>query len=103
MSAQIRQERKAYYAILEATQKGELDITRWLTWFIDCLSRAIDDAETLSAAVLAKARFWDSHAGVAFNERQIKIVHQLLNGFEGKLTSSKWAKLVKCSQDTVAA
>jgi Fic family protein len=100
MSAQIRQERKAYYDILEATQKGELDITRWLTWFLDCLGRAIDDAETLSAAVLAKARFWDSHAAVAFNERQRKIVNQLLNGFEGKLTSSKWAKLTKCSQDT---
>jgi Fic family protein len=100
MSAQIRQERKAYYDILEATQKGELDITRWLTWFLDCLGRAIDDVETLSAAVLAKARFWDSHAAVAFNERQRKIVNQLLNGFEGKLTSSKWAKLAKCSQDT---
>jgi Fic family protein len=100
MSAQIRQERKAYYDILEATQKGALDITRWLTWFLECLGRAIDDAETLSAAVLAKARFWNSHAAVAFNERQRKIVHQLLLGFEGKLTSSKWAKLTKCSQDT---
>ena len=100
MSAQIRQERKAYYDILEATQKGELYITRWLIWFLDCLGRAIDDAETLSATVLAKARFWDIHATVAFNERQRKIVNQLLNGFEGKLTSSKWAKLAKCSQDT---
>jgi len=100
MSARIRQERKAYYDILEAMQKGELDITRWLAWFLDCLGRAIDDAETLSAAVLAKAQFWDIHASVAFNERQRKIVNQLLNSFEGKLTSSKWAKLTKCSQDT---
>jgi Fic family protein len=100
MSAQIRQERKAYYDILEATQKGDLDITSWLEWFLDCLSRAFERAETILATVLDKARFWDRHANVAFNGRQRKIVNQLLNGFEGKLTSSKWAKLAKCSQDT---
>jgi Fic family protein len=100
MSAQIRQERKAYYEILEATQKGDLEITSWLEWFLDCLNRAFDRAETTLGAVLKKARFWESHAGVSFNERQRKIVNQLLNGFEGKLTSSKWAKLAKCSQDT---
>ena len=100
MSAQIRQERKAYYEILEATQKGDLDITRWLDWFLDCLGRAFTHAETTLEAVLKKARFWDKHAGAAFNDRQRKIVNQLLNGFEGKLTSSKWAKLAKCSQDT---
>jgi Fic family protein len=100
MSAQIRQERKAYYDILEATQKGDLDITRWLDWFLDCLGRAFTHAETTLEAVLRKARFWDKHAGAAFNDRQRKIVNQLLNGFEGKLTSSKWAKLAKCSQDT---
>jgi Fic family protein len=100
MSAQIRQERKAYYEILEATQKGDLDITRWLDWFLDCLGRAFTHAETTLEAVLKKARFWDNHAGAAFNDRQRKIVNQLLNGFEGKLTSSKWAKLAKCSQDT---
>jgi len=100
MSAQIRQERRAYYDLLEATQKSELDITRWLTWFLNCLSRAIDKAETMSAAVLAKARFWPIHAAVALNQRQRKIVNKLWNGFEGKMTSSKWAKLAKCSQDT---
>ncbi len=100
MSAQIRQERKAYYEILEATQKGDLDITRWLEWFLDCLGRAFTHAEITLETVLRKARFWDIHAGVAFNERQRQIVNQLLNGFEGKLTTSKWAKLVKCSQDT---
>jgi Fic family protein len=100
MSAQIRQERKAYYEILEATQKGELDITRWLEWFLECLGRAFDRAETILATVLGKARFWESFAGVEFNEREREIVNRLLNGFEGKLTSSKWAKLAKCSQDT---
>jgi Fic family protein len=100
MSAQIRQERKAYYEILEATQKGELDITHWLEWFLECLGRAFDRAETILATVLSKARFWESFAKVEFNERQRGIVNRLLNGFEGKLTSSKWAKLAKCSQDT---
>jgi Fic family protein len=100
MSAQIRQERKAYYDILEATQKGDLDITHWLEWFLGCLGRAFDRAETILAAVLNKARFWERFAGVAFNGRQRGIVNRLLNGFEGKLTSSKWAKLAKCSQDT---
>jgi Fic family protein len=100
MSAQIRQERKAYYEILETTQKGDLDITPWLEWFLDCLSRAFDRAEVILGTVLNKARFWDRFARVEFNERQRGIVNRLLNGFEGKLTSSKWAKLTKCSQDT---
>ncbi|HUO00393.1 MAG TPA: Fic family protein [Bradyrhizobium sp.] len=100
MSAQIRQERKTYYEILEATQIGDLDITRWLEWFLDCLSRAFTHAETTLEAVLGKARFWDKNAGVAFNDRQRKLINQLLNGFEGELTSSKWARLAKCSQDT---
>jgi Fic family protein len=100
MSAQIRQERKAYYEILEATQKGDLDITRWLEWFLECLGRAFDWAETILASVLEKARFWERFATVEFNERQREIVNRLLNGFEGKLTTSKWAKLAKCSHDT---
>ena len=100
MSAQIRQERKAYYEILEATQKGDLDITVWLEWFLDCLGRAFDRAETILATVLNKARFWERFEKVEFNERQRNMVNRLLNGFEGKLTSSKWAKLAKCSQDT---
>ena len=103
MSAQIRQERQAYYDILESTQKGDLDITHWLEWFLGCLGRAFDRAETILAAVLNKARFWEAfQRGVEFNERQRDIVTRLLNGFEGKLTSSKWAKLAKCSQDTAA-
>jgi len=100
MSEQIRQERKAYYEILEATQKGDLDITPWLEWFLDCLRRAFDRAETILATVLHKARFWDRFERVEFNERRRKIVNQLLNGFEGKLTSSKWTRLAKCSHDT---
>jgi Fic family protein len=100
MSAQIRQERKTYYEILEATQKGDLDITRWLEWFLECLGRAFERSETILAAVLGKTRFWERFAKVEFNERQRDIVNRLLNGFEGKLTSSKWAKLAKCSHDT---
>jgi len=100
MSAQIRQERKAYYDILERTQKGDLEITPWLEWFLDCLNRAFDRAETTLAAVLKKARFWDRVADTPLNDRQKKILNQLLNGFEGKLTTVKWAKLAKCSHDT---
>jgi len=100
MSAQIQQERKSYYEILEATQKGDLDLTRWLEWFLVCLGRAFDRAETILAAVLNKARFWDRFAATELNERQRSMINRLLNGLEGKLTSSKWAKLEKCSQDT---
>lgn len=100
MSAQIRNERKDYYEILEATQKGDLDITRWLEWFLNCLGRSFEGAEAILATVLRKARFWEQRADVGFNERQRTIVDLLLNGFEGKLTSSKWAKLGKCSHDT---
>ncbi len=100
MSAQIRLERNAYYDMLEATQKGDLDITAWLEWFLKCLERAFDAAETILASVLRKARFWDAQAGERLNDRQRAIINRLLNGFEGKLTSSKWAKLAKCSQDT---
>jgi Fic family protein len=100
MSAQIRQERNAYYDILEETQKGDLDITAWLGWFLSCLDRAFDGAEGVLAGVLTKARFWEAHARAALNERQRDMLNRLLNGFEGKLTSSKWAKIEKCSQDT---
>lgn len=100
MSAQIRKERNAYYDILEATQKGNLDITPWFQWFLGCLDRAFDGAETILAAVLKKARFWEARAGESFNDRQRIVLNRLLDGFEGKLTSSKWAKLTKSSQDT---
>lgn len=100
MSAQIRRERGVYYEMLEETQKGDLDITLWLDWFLKCLERALEGAETMLSGVLAKARFWDKYAGASFNDRQRDMLNRLLNGFEGKLTSSKWARLAKCSQDT---
>ena len=100
MSAQIRLERKAYYDILEATQKSNLDITPWLEWFLGCLDRAFDGAEKILAAVFQKAEFWKKHGSVPLNERQRDMVNRLLDGFEGNLTSSKWAAIEKCSPDT---
>jgi len=100
MSEQIRQERSSYYDILEQTQKGTMDITRWLIWFLSCLGRAIENAQSILASVLAKARFWERTRDTPLNERQILILNRLLEGFEGKLTTSKYAKLAKCSQDT---
>ncbi|ESQ87867.1 Fic family protein [Asticcacaulis benevestitus] len=100
MSAQIRPERKGYYDILEATQKGDLDITPWLEWFLACLGRAIDGADVTLGKVLIKARFWEVAKSQAVNERQSAMINRLLDGFEGKLTSSKWATLTKSSQDT---
>jgi Fic family protein len=100
MSAQIQQDRKSYYEILEATQKGELDIARWLEWFLVCLELAFDRSETILAAVFTKVRFWDRFAATELNDRQRSMINRLLNGFDGKVTSSKWAKLEKCSQDT---
>lgn len=100
MSAQIRAERNAYYDTLEKTQKGDLDITSWLRWFLECLGRAFDNAETVLRSVMAKAHFWDGFADTPFNDRQRKVINRLLDGFEGKLTSSKYARLTKTSQDT---
>ena len=100
MSAQIREQRDGYYAILEATQKGDLDITPWLQWFLRCLGSAIDGAQTILVSVMQKARFWGTHAGLSFNDRQRLILNRLLDGLVDKLTSSKWTKLAKCSQDT---
>ncbi len=100
MSAQIRVERKTYYDMLESTQKGDLDITPWLLWFIGCLDRAFEGAETILASVMRKARFWESIAGQPLNDRQRKVINRLLDGFEGKLTNAKWAALTKASPDT---
>jgi Fic family protein len=100
LSAQIQRERKDYYDILERTQKGTLDVTGWLSWFLATLSRAIASAQITLDGVLAKARFWQRRAGTPFNERQIKLLNRLFDGFEGKLTSSKWAAIAKCSPDT---
>lgn len=100
MSAQIRHERNDYYDILEHTQKGTLDITPWLEWFLACLGRAFDGTETTLAAVMRKARFWERSARLAINERQRAILNSLLDGFTGNLTTQKWATLAKCSHDT---
>lgn len=102
MSAQICVERKAYYDILENTQKGDLDITDWLEWFLNCLGRALEGAETILAIVLLKARFWEAHSNEQFNDRQRKLLNRLFDGFDGKLTSSKYAVIGKCSQDTAS-
>lgn len=100
MSAQIRQERAAYYNILEQTQKGGMDITPWMAWFLGCLGRAIEGAQAILGTVLSKARFWESVGDFWLNERQRLVLNRLLDGLEGKLTTSKWAKLAKCSHDT---
>lgn len=100
MSSQIQRERKSYYVVLERCQKGTLNVTVWIEWYLNCLKRALEASEQLLESVLVKARFWKTHAGESFNERQRKVVNRLLDGFEGKLTSSKWAKLAKCSPDT---
>lgn len=100
MSAQIHRERKDYYTRLERTQRGTLDVTPWQEWFLSCLRRAIEGAQDTLSAVLEKARFWERFAQQSLNARQVKVLNKLLDGFEGKLTTSKCAKLTNCSQDT---
>jgi len=100
LSAQIQRDRKAYYEILERTQKGDMDVTDWLIWFLESLHRALDQAHQTLDAVLTKARFWQRWAAAPLNERQVKVLNRLLDGFDGKLSSSKWAALSKCSADT---
>ena len=100
MSAQIQRERNAYYDILERTQKRSMEVTEWLLWFIQTLQRAVDQAQHTVDTVLAKARYWQCWATLPMNERQVKLLNRLLDGFEGKLTSSKWAAIAKCSPDT---
>ncbi len=100
LSAQIQRERNAYYDILERTQKRSMDVTEWLVWFLDTLHRAVNQAQHTLDAVLTKTRFWQRWATMPLNERQAKLINKLLDGFEGKLTSSKWAAIAKCSPDT---
>ncbi len=102
MSAQIRRDRERYYAQLEKTQQESLDITEWMLWFFHSLSHAIEGAQSTLAKVLAKARFWESLTNVTLNERQRLVLNRLIDGFEGKLTTTKWAKLTHTSQDTAA-
>jgi Fic family protein len=100
MSEQIRLERNGYYEILEKTQKGSLDITGWMEWFLQCLDRGLTATETTLAGILRKARYWEMVSSKTINGRQRLLLNKLLDGFVGKLTSSKWAKIAKCSQDT---
>lgn len=102
MSAQIRNERNDYYTMLENTQKGTLDITAWLMWFLSCFDRALSNTDQTLGTVMHKAKFWEHIKTIGINERQRLMLNKLLDGFEGKLTSSKWAKITKCSQDTAA-
>lgn len=100
MSAQIRVERKQYYEVLERTQKGDSDITEWILWFLECLQEAINSTYEVLQRVLQKAEFWKTHSSTILNERQQKMINKLLDGFTGKLTTTKWGKICKCSQDT---
>ena len=100
MSSQIEAERKEYYLRLEAAQRGDVDITSWLAWFLGCLDRAIGDADTTLAAVLHKAKLWQRINRRPVNDRQRKVINRMLDGFEGFLSTSKYAKLAKCSPDT---
>jgi Fic family protein len=101
MSAQILAMRKQYYEVLEHAQKGDLDISPWIVWFLDCLIQTLKSTESTLTNVLFKAEFWQEHIQIRFNERQRKLLNKLLDGFEGKLTTSKWAKIAKCSKDSV--
>ncbi len=100
MSAQSRDERGEYYGILERTQKGTVDVTPWMQWFLGCLTRAIEGAQSALSGVIAKARYWERLRDVPLNERQRLVINRMLEGFEGKLTTSKWAALTKSSNDT---
>jgi Fic family protein len=100
MSSQIKNERKKYYDILEKTQKGDLDITEWIIWFLECLKKAILSSDTTLEVVLKKDRFWRNNVNTALNSRQKKVINKLLDGFVGNMTSSKWAKINKTSKDT---
>ena len=100
MSSQIQRDRSAYYSVLERTQMGTTDVSRWMDWFLSCLGRAIEYAETALASVLAKAGFWDRNAGISINDRQRTAINHLLDGIDGKLTTSRWAQMTRCSQDT---
>lgn len=100
MSAQIRIERQKYYEILEKSQKGTLDITKWLVWFLECLKDALNSSEQILSKVLYKHKFRNRYATQMLNSRQVLLINELLDGFNGKMTSSKWAKIAKCSPDT---
>lgn len=100
MSEQIQKKRSGYYEILEKSQKGTSDVTNWLIWFLECLTDALLNTDSILENVLSKARFWEKHRTTLLNDRQRSMLNKLLDDFDGKLTSSKWAKITKCSSDT---
>ena len=100
MSSQVKKNRKTYYQALEVTQKSSLDITEWLKWFLENVLEAIENSQELFDEVIKKANFWSKNSSTIMNERQVKVINRLFDGFEGKLTTSKWAKMCNCSQDT---
>lgn len=100
MSSQIQKNRKSYYEILEKTQKGSMDITNWLVWFLENLLIAIQSSGEITQKVLQKAEFWQKNSTIFFNERQIKVLNRFMDNFDGNLTTTKWAKMCNCSQDT---
>ncbi len=100
MSAQIRKERKEYYDILERTQSGDLEITQWLIWFLECLDNALWASDIILQKVMYKHRFWLKHSGKTLNDRQRMMLNRLLDDFKGKLTTKKWGKMTKSSHDT---
>ena len=100
MSAQIRKERADYYEILQLTQKGSMDITNWMVWFLDCLGRAIEAAQDTVNTTIEKVQFWDGIRDVEINDRQRKVFRRLVNGFDGKMTTTRWARMTRSSQDT---
>jgi Fic family protein len=100
MSSRIQQVRRAYYRELERAQSGGIDVSAWGEWFLACLGEAVDGARLTLDSVLAKARFWERHRGVSMNDRQARVLNRVLDGFEGRLTTSKWAAVAGCSQDT---
>jgi len=100
LSSVILNNRKAYYEHLEAAQKGSLDVTDWVEWFLEALKEAVEVSLSLTDAVVRKTQFWDKHRDTPVNERQRKVLNMLFDGFDGKLNSSKWYKINHCSQDT---
>lgn len=100
VSAQIKLSQKEYYDVLERIQHGNGEITEWLLWFLKCFEKALDSTQETLSSVMRKADFWERNRDVAFNERQRKLINMLFDGFFGKLTSGKWAKIAKCSSDT---
>jgi Fic family protein len=100
LSSQIRKERNSYYDVLEKTQRGSLDITKWIEWFLNCLLHAIELSEIVLEKIINKHSFWNKNAGMNLNDRQRKILNMLMDDFQGVLNTTKWSKIGKCSQDT---